>query len=40
LRRALPLIPFAPVFGAFAKAGQELARLHLDYEKLEPYPLK
>ena len=22
------------------KAGQELARLHLDYEKLEPYPLK
>ena len=27
-------------FAAFAKAGQDLARLHLDYEKLEPYPLK
>ena len=24
-------------FWAFADAGQELARLHLDYEKLEPY---
>jgi len=40
LKRELPRIPFAPDFGAFAKAGQELARLHLDYEKLEPYPLK
>jgi predicted helicase len=25
---------------AFATAGKELAALHLDYEKLEPYPLK
>jgi len=40
LKRELPRIPFAPDFAAFAKAGQELARLHLDYEKLEPYPLK
>ena len=24
----------------FARAGKELAALHLDYEKLEPYPLK
>ncbi len=40
LKRELPRIPFAPDFWAFAKAGQELARLHLDYEKLEPYPLK
>lgn len=40
LKRELPRIPFAPDFRAFAKAGQELARLHLDYEKLEPYPLK
>ena len=27
-------------FWAFTKAGKELARLHLDYEKLEPYELK
>src|SRR5258708_9109771 len=36
----LPRIPFAPDFAPFAKAGQDLARLHLDYEKLEPYELK
>jgi predicted helicase len=35
-RRDLP----ASGFWAFAKAGQELARLHPDYEKLEQYPLK
>jgi len=35
----LPRIPFAPDFWAFATAGRELARLHLDYEKLEPYAL-
>jgi predicted helicase len=40
LKRELPRIPFAPDFGAFAAAGKELARLHLEYEKLEPYPLK
>ena len=40
LKRELPRIPFAPDFWEFAKAGEELARLHLDYEKLEPYPLK
>jgi hypothetical protein len=27
-------------FWAFAQAGKELAALHLDYEKLEPYALK
>src|SRR5207248_1075432 len=27
-------------FRAFATAGEQLARLHLDYEKLETYPLK
>ena len=27
-------------FWAFADAGRELARLHLDYEKLEPWPLE
>lgn len=28
------------MFRAVANAGKELARLHVDYEKLEPYPLK
>jgi len=28
------------VFWAFASAGKELAQLHVDYETLEPYPLK
>ncbi|MGD1155984.1 MAG: type ISP restriction/modification enzyme [Terriglobia bacterium] len=28
------------VFWAFAKAGKELARLHIEYEKLEPYKVK
>ncbi len=32
LNRELPRIPFAPDFAAFAKAGAELARLHLGYE--------
>ncbi len=40
LKRELPRIPFAPDFRAFAAAGAELARLHLDYEKLETYSLK
>ena len=39
LKRELPRIPFASDFWAFAKAGKELAQLHLEYEKLEPYPL-
>jgi predicted helicase len=40
LKRELPRISLAADFWAFANAGKELARLHLDYEKLEPYPLK
>jgi predicted helicase len=40
LKRELPRIPFAPDFAAFAEAGRELARLHVDYEKLEPWPLE
>jgi predicted helicase len=39
LKRDLPHIPYATEFRAFATAGRELALLHLDYEKLEPYPL-
>ena len=40
LKRELPRIPFAPDFHAFASAGRELARLHVDYECLEPWPLE
>ncbi len=50
LKRELPRIPLAPsrrdggatsdAFRAFAKAGKELARLHIEYETLKPYPLK
>ena len=40
LKRELPRIPFAPDFQAFASAGEELARLHLEYEDLEPYDLQ
>jgi len=40
LKRELPRIPFAPDFRAFAEAGEKLARLHLDYEKLKPWELE
>ena len=40
LKRELPRIPFAPDFQAFAFAGKELARLHLEYEALKPYDLQ
>ena len=39
LKRELPRIPLAPDFRAFAAAGEKLARLHLEYEALEPWPL-
>lgn len=40
LKRELPRIPLAPVFGAFAAAGKELSRLHVEYESLAPWPLE
>jgi predicted helicase len=40
LKRELPRIPFAPDFAAFAAAGKELARLHVEYESLAPWPLQ
>jgi len=40
LKRELPRIPLAKDFWGFSKAGKELARLHIDYENLEPWPLK
>ena len=33
-------MPMAPDFRAFARAGRELAKLHLEYEELEPYGLE
>ena len=40
LAKELPHIPLAPDFHAFAKAGRELAELHLGYETCEEYPLE
>lgn len=40
LKRELPRIPFASDFAAFVQAGSELARLHVGYEQLEPWPLQ
>jgi predicted helicase len=40
LKRELPRIPFAPEFDAFSEAGKKLAKLHLNYEQIEPYDLK
>ena len=40
LKRELPRIPFAPDFWAFAKAGQKMTELHVNYEKQTEYPIK
>jgi predicted helicase len=40
LKREIPRLPMAPDFWAFAKAGEKLADLHLNYEHQAPYPLK
>ena len=40
LKKMLPRIPFAADFRAFGRAGQELAQWHLNYESVDPYPLK
>lgn len=40
LKKMLPRIPFAKDFGAFSKAGRELALWHLNYETVEPFPLQ
>jgi len=40
LKRELPRVPYAPDFWAFAKAGQQLADLHLHYETQPEYPLR
>jgi predicted helicase len=40
IKRELPRIPFAPDFRCFAGTGKELARLHVEYESLDPWPLE
>jgi predicted helicase len=39
LKRELPRIPFAPDFWSFAKAGKELADIHVGYEDQPEYKL-
>ncbi len=39
LKRELPRIPFAPDFWGFAKAGKELADIHVGYEEQPEYKL-
>ena len=40
LAKDLPRIPKAPDFHAFAAAGRALARLHLEYETCDEYPVE
>lgn len=40
LRRSLPRIPYAPDFNSFAKAGEKLADLHVNYETQPEYKLE
>lgn len=37
LKKELPRIPLARDFAAFSSAGRKLARLHLDYETVDPW---
>ena len=39
LKKVLPRVPYAADFKAFEKAGRDLAKLHLDYEAVEPWPV-
>lgn len=39
LKKMLPRIPFAGTFHGFSQAGRDLAKWHLDYETVDPYPL-
>jgi predicted helicase len=39
-RRELPRIPYATEFWAFAKAGERLVELHLNYDKQAEWPLR
>ena len=39
LKRDLPHLPYVPDFGGFAKAGERLGKIHIDYEEVDEYPL-
>jgi predicted helicase len=40
LKKMLPRIPFAANFWVFSKAGRELGEWHLNYETVDPWPVK
>src|SRR5699024_7087260 len=40
LKKSLPRIPKVTGFQSFAEAGRELAKLHVGYEGVQPYPLE
>jgi predicted helicase len=40
LKKQLPRVPYASDFWAFSEAGRELANWHLNYEDVDPYPLR
>ncbi len=40
LKREFPRIPFYPDFAGWARWGETLLGLHIDYEEVEPYPLE
>ncbi|WP_287963471.1 type ISP restriction/modification enzyme, partial [Alcanivorax sp.] len=40
LKKQLARIPLAGDFWAFSRAGRELGELHLNYEDVEPWPVK
>ena len=40
LKRSLPRVPFVPDFWAFARAGQRLMDLHINYEQQAEYKLR
>lgn len=40
LKKMLPRVPFAEDFQSFSTAGRKLAQLHVNYEEIEPFPLK
>lgn len=39
LKKELPRIPLVPGFWEYVTIGRELADLHVNYERIEPYPL-
>ncbi|MBJ9920653.1 damage-inducible protein [Burkholderia glumae] len=40
LKKVLPRVPFATDFRAFEQGGRKLAKLHLDFETVEPWPVQ